>query len=294
MRLPIRLEAMNHPRSRSYGAGNDFKRRNTDAGLFWWTILITFLLVMTAGSWIFSLYLFAFPEKSFNYRMLARLEKLKALEKFTARSVPAGKFHNARELYQKFYHFTGEQLQGTNGKLKRSYLWNYEGREPIYVKGSFRVAKVRALEAGDYFTSGILVEAYAVEDVEKGALLSDASGSEGRVFPNAVFEFVFPAAEVPDALFAEGQEITVDSAREYASLLNIERVDSDRLCFTAVPLLYGTYQVSDSKILSLAPPQRVNVDAPWPISGTLSRRSNAATAAGDTAEEPRQEVTRGV
>ena len=279
MRLPIRLESSNS-RGQSYGHGSEFKRRTEDAGLFWWTILITFLLILTAGSWIFSLYLFAFPEKVFNYRLLAKLEKLQPIEKFNASSAPTGKFHDARELYQKFYHFSGDQLQGTNGKLKRSYLWNYEKQQPIYVKGSFRIVEVRKLSAEDYFTSGLLVQAYPIEDVDSADSMSGDPDAPKRVFPNAVFEFVFPAPEVPEASFVVGQEITVDTAKDYASVLNIERIDKDHLYFTALPLLYGDYKMSETESLTLAPPPKINVEAPWPISENIMIRNRSATAAG--------------
>ncbi|MDA0811438.1 MAG: hypothetical protein O3C21_03455 [Verrucomicrobia bacterium] len=271
---------MSNTRRPAYGQGGDFRRRTRDSGLFWWTVLITFLMVMTVGSWIFSLYLFAFPEKSFNYHLLSKLEKLKPIEDFTNDTVPTGRFNDGRELYQKFYHFSGEQLEGANDKLKRSYLWNYDDQPPIYVEGTFRIAEVRRLTEDDYFTSGVLVQAYTIEDVEDGLTFS-GSGTTKRVFPNAIFEFVFPSGEVPDILFSVGQEISVDSSKDYAALLNIKRVDRDHLCFTAVPLLYGTYQINETASISLAPPQVLKVDAPWPISKKMiPGKTSEATAAG--------------
>jgi hypothetical protein len=284
---------MSSPPRPAYGQGGDFRRRGRDTGLFWWTILITFLMVVTAGSWIFSLYLFAFPEKSFNYHLLSKLEKLKPIEDFTTDTVPTGRFNDGRELYQKFYHFSGEQLEGTNGKLKRSYLWNYDDQLPIYVKGTFRIAAVRRLTESDYFTSGVLVQAYPIDDVEDGLTLG-GSDTNKKVFPNAIFEFVFPAADVPEVLFPVGQEISVDGSKDYAALLNIKRVDKDHLCFTAVPLLYGTYQINETASISLAPPAVLNVDAPWPMSkNVIKGNTSEATAAGGAAAPVPAEVSKG-
>ncbi|MGK0185636.1 MAG: hypothetical protein ACI9R3_001414 [Verrucomicrobiales bacterium] len=274
---------MTSTRRPAYGQGGDFQRRTRDAGLFWWTILITFLLVMTAGSWIFSLYLFAFPEKPFNYKLLAKLEKLEALEDFTSDTVPDGRFNDARALYRKFYHFSSDQLEGTNGKLKRNYLWNFNEQQPIYVEGSFRISDVRELTADDYFTSGVIVQAYAVEEVEDSvSLTSQGQDKVRRIFPNAVFEFVFPATEIPETLFTEGQEITVNRSRDFAAVLNIKRLGSDHLCFTALPLLYGTYQVSDTESLSMTPPGALNIEAPWPLSKKPIQRNRAVNASGTT------------
>lgn len=275
LRLPIRLESMSNSRRPAYGQGGDFQRRTKDTGLFWWTIFITFLLVMTAGSWIFSLYLFAFPEKPFNYKLLAKLEKLEPIEDFTANSVPTGKFNDARELYQKFYHFSGEQLEGTNGKLKRGYLWNFKEQQPVYVQGNFRISEVRKLTPQDYFMSGVLVQAYPIEDVEDSVSLNSKE-QKRRVFPNAVFEFVFPADEVPEKLFEVGQDLNVDGNRYYAAVLNIKRIGSEHLCFTALPLLYGTFQVSDTQSLSTAPPAFLNVEGGWPLSKKPIQRHRAA------------------
>lgn len=159
---------------------------------------ITFLMVLTAGTWIFCLYLFAFPEKEMNYRLLAKLGKLDPLEDFDVNSVPTGKFFVARDLYKRFYHFSTEQLVGTNAKLKRNYLRNYDGEDPIFVKGLFRIEQVRTLGESDYFRSGLVVQALPVEDVEHGV----SKAPTKRVFPNAIFEFVFPAEELPEAQFS--------------------------------------------------------------------------------------------
>ena len=163
-------------------------------------------------------------------------------------------------------------------------MGNYEEQQPIYVKGNFRISEVRQLSADDYFTSGVLVQAYPVESVESGASVNIAKKSK-RVFPNTVFEFVFPCIEVPSKLFAEGHEITVDSSRDSAAVLNIKRIDSDHLCFTALPLLYGTYPLGDAGSISLSPPSSLNIEASWPLSKELSPRRDAASATRESDED---------
>ena len=220
-------------------------------------------MVATVGTWIFCLYLFAFPEKAMNYKLLARLEKLEEIERFDINSVPSGKFFYSRELYKRFYHFDADQMEGANGKLKRSYLQNYEDEEPIFVKGAFRIRQVRKLGGEDYFQSGIVVQALPIEEIEQ----ESASGltKKRRTFPNAIFEFVLPSNAVPEALYQEGEELTLDTIKDFAALLHVERIGAEHLCFTAVPILYGNYKLSDGETIALAPPEGINVDAPWPV-----------------------------
>jgi hypothetical protein len=253
--------------------------------MFWWTIAITFLMVLTVGTWIFCLYLFAFPEKAMNYRLLGKLDKLAPLEKFDVNSVPTGKFFVARDLYKRFYHFNSEQLIGTNDKLKRNYLRNYEGEEPIFVKGAFRVEEVRKLGESDYFQSGLIVQALPLEYVEHGVSKTPSR----RVFPNAIFEFIFPAAEVPEAEFKVGDELSIDTLKDFAAVLHIERVGVDHICFTALPILYGKYQLSESDIIALTPPAGVNVEATWPIFEKDIQASTFSTAAVAPAISPVEE-----
>lgn len=282
MRLPIPIESPHSGSGPSYGRGGDFKRREKETGLFWWTIAITFLIVLTAGTWIFCLFLFAFPEKEMNYRLLAKLGKLDSLKNFDVSSVPTGKFFVARDLYKRFYHFGSEQLVGTNAKLKRNYLRNYDGEDPIFVKGLFRIEQVRALSESDYFRSGMVVQALSVEEIEHGV----SKAPTKRVFPNAVFEFVFPAEDVPESRFNVGDELSIDTLKDFASVMHIERVGTDHLCFSAVPILYGSYQLSESDTIALGPPQSVNVEGSWPIFEKEVQVSSSSTASVSSAVLP--------
>src|SRR5215207_4653870 len=121
-------------RSRS-GGGSTAKGRK-DEGLFWWTILITLLLALATFCWFFSIMVFKYPEKPFNYRLLTKLEKLEPIARFdplaagsssaaVIKRLPNGSFHNARDLLNKYYNYNPDQLRLTNSLLKRSYILNY-------------------------------------------------------------------------------------------------------------------------------------------------------------------------
>ena len=154
-------------------------------GLFWWTILITLLMGVATFCWFFSIMVFKYPEKSFNYRLLTKLEKLERIARFDplaantasvapgsdvvpVKRLPNGTFNNARDLLNKYYNYNPDQLRLTNSVLKRSYILNYSDESPVYVKGTYAVTYVRPLTATDLVKNGWVVRAHSVdlEDVE--------------------------------------------------------------------------------------------------------------------------------
>src|SRR4051812_11614293 len=99
---------------RSRGGGGNLAKGRRDEGLFWWTILITLLIGVATCCWFFSIMVFRYPEKPFNYRLLTKLEKLEPLARFdplaansstapgagvpVVKRLPNGTFNNARDL----------------------------------------------------------------------------------------------------------------------------------------------------------------------------------------------------
>src|SRR5688572_24556149 len=133
---------------RSHGGGSNLAKGRRDEGLFWWTILITLLLGVAICCWFFSIMVFKYPEKPFNYRLLTKLEKLEPIARFdplaagsssaaVIKRLPNGTFHNARDLLNKYYNYNPDQLRLTNSLLKRSYILNYSAESPVYVKGTY-------------------------------------------------------------------------------------------------------------------------------------------------------------
>src|SRR5688572_485471 len=97
---------------RSHGGGSNLAKGRRDEGRFWWTILISLLIGVATFCWFFSIIVFKSHEKSFNHRLLTRLEKLEPLATFdplaagtsstaVIKRLPNGTFHNARDLLNK-------------------------------------------------------------------------------------------------------------------------------------------------------------------------------------------------
>lgn len=253
-------------------AGSDFRPRSgggslaknrRDDGLFWWTILITLLLGVATFCWFFSIMVFKYPEKPFNYRLLSRLEKLEPVKKFDPLTVPHGMFHGPRELLSKYYPYNLEQFRVANDLLKRSYIVNYTEENPLYVKGTYTVTQARPLVAGDIMESGWVVRARSVEleDVE--------------------LELLLPGAPSNTEPYQVGATFTLDNKSSFASLVNVERLsETDGLCVTVVPIAYGDYVLGDQQTVTLNPPSKLNMEATWPVTTKAEKDIEVAVKAG--------------
>lgn len=254
------VEFMNTPRGSLSRAAQTEKK--TDGGMFWWTIAISLLVGTAVFSWIFSIYVFTHPEKPFSYGFLEKMHRLDELKQFDEKTVPSGRSYNPKELYQKFYALSDGNLKDNNSLLRRNYITNYKNKDerPFFVSGRFRVVHARPLTSNDVITTGMVARAVALNEDDKE-------------FRNVIVEYVLPtiAAATPDQQFAAGDIIDIDSRRKkrrlYSSVINVDRMNEDVLVFTVIPLLYGEHTVDASKgvTLTAAPPNRLNLKAPLPI-----------------------------
>jgi hypothetical protein len=253
--------------------------RQSDRGLFWWVIGITLLIGAAITSWFLSICLFSFPERTLNYNILRKLNKLPDLtvwkiESGEETSVPTGKFLSPRDLFQEFDRLTDEKLAAKSALLKRSYITNYVSPDerPVYVKGKFRIYHVRPLTDADVFQQGIVVRAQALAVVDE----------REEEFPNTILEFVFPTKGPAVAAFNVNDVLEIDTSkdrRSYASVINLERVSAQKLLFTVVPLVYGKYDINkqENLALSLTPPTSLNMNGKWPITEEMVGSTAAPT-----------------
>ncbi len=258
----------------SYSRSGVAAKPPADTGLFWWTIIITLLLGAAIASWFFSIYVFSYPEKPYNYKLLNRMQKLDKLKKFEPNDVPNGKTYGAKAAFQEFDVLSDAQLKVKSGLLRRSYLTNYKAIEdkPVYMKGDYKIYQVRPLDESDVFQSGLVVRAQAIERVENAP----------QEFPNTLIEFIFPTAGPAQAAFNVNDVLTIDQrsvfAKEgdknadggrhfYASVLNMERLPQNKLLFTLVPLVYPTCAINGdlNSQITMAPPAKLNMDGRWPL-----------------------------
>jgi len=261
---------------RTYGGGSFSKTKGT-GGLFWWTLLIFLLLALATVSWFFSIWVFAHPEKPFNYKLLSRLEKLEPIRPWSVHTVPNGPILTANKLLEEYFYFSPEQLRVANDMMKRNYIRNFKDRSPVYVAGTFHVLAARPLTEKDVFTQGWVVVARSndIEDVDVELLLP---GLVSDVAPCKV-----------------GDPLLIEKRKTFASVVHVQRLDGERIQATLVSLLYqsvpgkgGNAPAADDEEGSrLSPPKKLNMEAVWPISHDMKI---AGPAAMDV--KPREVATR--
>ena len=233
---------------RSRSGGGAMAKGRRDNSLFWWTILITLLMGLATFCWFFSIMVFRYPEKPFHYNLLTKLEKLDPIVKFDPLKIPNGTFCSPRDLLAKYYNYNAEQLRLANDVLKRSYILNFATENPVYVKGTYIVMLARPLTAGDVVSKGWVVRARSeeLEDVQ--------------------VELLLPGADPANAPFKADDKFTLDNKNHICCIINVERnMTTDGVCATVTPLTYVGFTTREKKPLAIAPPIRLNMEAPWPV-----------------------------
>jgi hypothetical protein len=245
---------------RPRSGGGNFSRKQKSSGMFWWTIIITLLLGVATFSWIFSMVVFKYPEKPFNYRLLAKLKKLEPLTAFRPLHVPNGTQIVAKDLLG-FSSLNTEQLRVKNDLLKRAYITNYKDDSPEYIKGTFTVTYARPLTDKDWMGEGWVVRAHAsdIEDVE--------------------LEILLPGAHTDKPVLQEGQTFTLDNRTAIAALSHIERNAADGVCATVVPIIYSDFCINGEKNVALAPPAILNMESRLPVTDTAENPGTVSKVA---------------
>ncbi|MBA2431493.1 MAG: hypothetical protein H0V56_05185 [Chthoniobacterales bacterium] len=236
------------------------KRRK--ANLFAWTIVILLLTGMMLAAWLGSFYIFGQPERPDSYRILQKLGKVEQPKRFQLTAAPSGEFLTSKRIYERYHAMRPAELAKTNAELARNFIRNFQnmaGQVP-YVVGRFTIMEARELGPNDLFTSGMVA-------------LTNASD-----YGELLLEHVYPADAQAVPLMKQtlvtGLEIKLERLHDLSAVIHVERLRDGRLLLTAVPLLYGSYTVTQGLgTFSLEPPFDLNMDAGWPIFKEPARRA---------------------
>lgn len=258
---------------RSYGGGSFSKKKEGDNTIFWWAILITLLMGAATFCWFFSIMVFAHPEKPFNYKMLAKLKKLEPLRPWTTFTVPNGRKLDARALLAEYYPYSASQMAVSNDVLKRSFIRNFKHDRPTYVLGTYKVTSMRMLTESDVVAQGWVVRARSTE-------LEDVD-----------IEILMPGLGIKDEPFHIGDTVTIDSSKPQVTILHVQRMDADRICVTTIPLAYSTFTKNSAGPLKMLPPDKLNMDAYWPV--TRDTGVEMAAVSSNAPLDPKQIVLSG-
>lgn len=229
-------------------------RPRRKANLFGWTIVILLLSGFALAAWLGSFYIFGQPERPDSYRILQKLHKIEEPKRFQLTAAPPGEFLSGRQLYERYSALRPGELARTNSELARNYIRNFQQMAGIvqYVVGRYMIMETRELGPNDIITSGV-------------ASLTNASD-----YGELLMEHVYPADAQAVPLMKEtlvtGLEIRLDRGHDLSAVVHVERLADGRVMVTAVPLLYGSYTVTQGRgTFSLEPPFSLNMAAGWPL-----------------------------
>ena len=228
--------------------------RQRRANWFAWTIAILLLTGLTLAIWLGSYYIFGQPERPDSYRILQKLQKIDQPKRFQLTAAPAGEFLNPKKLHERYSALRPAELAKVNAELARNYIRNFQqvrGQVP-YVIGRFTIIEARELTQDDLFKSGMVALTVAVD------------------YGELLMEHIYPAdaQTVPlmKGTLATGLEIKLERAHDVSAVIHAERLADGRVMITTVPLLYGSYTVTQGRgSFSLEPPFDLNMAAGWPL-----------------------------
>ncbi|MGI8820696.1 MAG: hypothetical protein ACR2ID_07515 [Chthoniobacterales bacterium] len=231
-----------------------YSRPRRKANLFGWTIAILLLFGLALAAWLGSYYIFNQPERPDSYRILQKLHKIEAPKRFQLTAAPAGEFLDPKQLQERYGSLRSAEFAKANAELARNYIRNYAGMAGLvpYVVGRYSIMEARPLTPKDLFTSGMVALTAATDNGE--LLMEHLYPADAQALP------------LMQQTLATGLEIKLERAHDLSAVIHVERLRDGRTMITTVPLLYGTYTVTQGRgMFSLEPPYDLNMAAGWPL-----------------------------
>ena len=222
--------------------------------LFLWTVFLLLLVGFSMACWIGSYLVFARPELPISYKLLRKIHKIDAPQKFKVTAAPPGEFLTAEKLYNRYNGLSGPKLRDLNRQLERSYLRSYTAaNEPVpYVTGRFTIMDSYELTPSDFVPSGAVALAISTD------------------FPRVMIEHIYSSSPQDGPLIKRnlqpGMDVELRRTYELTAVLHVARLTDGHLQLTVVPINYGRYLFTGTNGgFELQPPDMLNVAAGWPI-----------------------------
>ena len=238
-----------------------YGRSRRRVNFFGWTVAILLLTGLALAAWLGSIYIFGQPERPDSYKILQKLGKIDQPKRFQLTAAPPGEFLDGKKLHARYSAMRPAELAKANAELARNYIRNYQGAAGSvpYVIGRFTIMEARELTPDDLFTSGMTALTTAVD------------------YGELLMEHVYPADAQAVPLMKQtlstGLEIKLERAHDLSVVIHAERLADGRVLITSVPLLYGSYTVTQGRgAFSLEPPFDLNMAAGWPLFKDIARR----------------------
>lgn len=231
------------------------RRRRNKNGLFYWTIFILLLTLLAAFCWVGSYYIFGCPEKPLSYWALKKLRKLENIQQFELTTAPKGEFLDSQDLFRRYGAMAPQELESANSRLLRNFIRNYRATRDLvpYIVGTYAILDSFELNTQNFFSSGAVSIAQSID------------------FPTVLLESVFTTRQQSASLLRRtlltGLTIRLEKRFDLAALIHVKRTMDNRMLFTALPILYGSYYTAHfhPESVSLSPPETLNIKAGLPI-----------------------------
>ncbi len=232
----------------------DARRWEKKDTLFYWTIFILLLILFTIFCWAGSYFIFWHPEKALSYKILKKLKKLDAPQKFELTAAPKGEFLNSKVLLQRYGSLTPRALEEVNAALLRNFIRNYkETRDLVpYIIGTYNILDSFELTINDFFPSGVVALTQSTDSPM--VLLENVFTADQRIVP------------VLHRTLLTGLNIRLEKRFDLSALIHVRRLADGRMLFTTLPILYGSYASNHGPgSFSLLPPEILNIKVGLPI-----------------------------
>ena len=223
--------------------------------LFLWTVFLLLLVGFSMTCWIGSYLVFSRPELPISYKLLRKIKKIDAPQRFKVTAAPGrGEFRTAEQLYALYNPLSGPKLRELNRELERNYLRNYSSATETvpYITGRFTIMDSYELGPSDFVPSGAVALAVSTD------------------YPRVLIEHIYSSSPQDAPLIKRnlqtGMDVELRRTYELSAILHVARLTDGHLQLTVVPINYGRYIFTGaSGGFDLQPPEGLNVAAGWPI-----------------------------
>jgi len=241
---------------------------------FWWLLAHALALCFCVLSWMLTNYVFANPELPKNYALLKKIGQAPIPKTITALEAPEGDSSAPTELYRKYAPFSlpdnAQKLQKNNYRLMRSYLRTYtETTKPTYIEGNYRVLQIRPLTKDDIIYPGFVIRAQALVKPDKDR--------EPSPYP-VMIEYIFPTDhKAAFSWFKPGDLMKVQKIPDCVAILRLGHLgteDEPIINLTVVPIAYSEYKIGTGRVLTIMPPENINLLGKFPLFPNATSTAN--------------------
>ena len=233
----------------------------TVSRILWWFLAILLAVSFALLSWSWCYYLFGFPEKEKNFKLLKRLGYIGEVQSYTPLNAPPAQSATAQYLYELVSALDEEQVSNLNKTLLRGYLTNYEKISVYrYLEGEFRITSVRALKENDLLYPGLLIKARSYIQAAENDLSSP--------YPLVIDYFIPTDVKKAQGHFQEGDRLELEKSKHCATILHVAKEglkEEPTLRCAVVPLAYNIYITPDRQEIPLSAPDNFNIGATLPV-----------------------------